>query len=150
MFLQAGIDAWRNRAAAARPDAAAPCCKVNRPERQHHAPLAGCTVSRNLLDLQRYSILNPSKGCAMSSRAAEAETLFAPLRAVAPEAATPDRVAQCKQALLLLANDAGSDLWCEIQIKLGIFLLELRECDRTANVAQARAAYGAVLDRIGP
>jgi CHAT domain-containing protein len=86
----------------------------------------------------------------MPLRAAEAETVFAALRAVAPDAATPDCVTQCEQALRLLADDAGSILWCEIQIKLGIFLLELREGDRTANVAQARAAYGAVLDRAGP
>jgi CHAT domain-containing protein len=78
--------------------------------------------------------------------AVEADQIFAPLRLVAPPEATRQNVEECKRALELLERQTGSDLWFEAQARLGSFLLELRDGDRIANVAGARAIYKSILD----
>lgn len=78
--------------------------------------------------------------------AVQADYIFAPLRLVAPLEATRQHVEQCERALALLERQTGSDLWFEVQARLGSFLLELRDGDRSANVARARAIYKSMLD----
>jgi hypothetical protein len=78
--------------------------------------------------------------------AVQADEIFAPLRLVAPPEATRQHVEQCERALDLLERQTGSDFWFEVQARLGSFLLELRDGDRSANVARARAIYKSILD----
>jgi CHAT domain-containing protein len=79
--------------------------------------------------------------------AAHAEQVFAPLRLVTPQQATRQQVEECERAVGLLDRQAGSDLWLEVQARLGSFLLELRDGDRRTNLARARYCYKAMIER---
>jgi CHAT domain-containing protein len=76
----------------------------------------------------------------------QAGEILSPLRVVTPREATRQHVEQCERALALLERQTGSDLWFEVQSRLGSFLLELRDGDRSANILRARASYKSILD----
>lgn len=79
--------------------------------------------------------------------AAQAEQLFAPLRSILEEDVTREQIEQCERVLVLLEKQSGSVLWFDVQTRLGSFLLEARDGERTANVARARAIYQSILQR---
>lgn len=85
-------------------------------------------------------------GATAQDGAEQAAAIAVQLRTVAPQDAGPEVIARGLYALQLLAHDVGSELWLELQLRLGSLLLELREGDRATSVAGARAVYRAVLD----
>jgi hypothetical protein len=65
----------------------------------------------------------------------QADETFAPLPLVAPREATPQHVEQCERSLALMERQTGSDLWFEVQARLGSF-----GGSRTSRITGPRAA----------
>lgn len=71
----------------------------------------------------------------------KAQVIAMRLRQVPPHEATAEDFAACEQALALITDERGSELWCDLQLRWGHLLLERREGNHAENVARARATY---------
>src|SRR5438874_242353 len=80
-----------------------------------------------------------------TSRRSKAERIASELAAMPENQASAAVIAKGDAALVLLKDDAGSDLWFQLQLRLGSLRLEWPDGDRADNVDRAKDHYRAVL-----